>query len=115
MNIEPYQTDDAVLKGIGHRISQLRLNRNLTQAEVAAEAGVTRPTLVRIEKGMPTDFVSFLRLLRALNLLDGLDALIPAQSISPVERALSQRESRQRARKPRPKEPTNRGWKWGDE
>jgi transcriptional regulator with XRE-family HTH domain len=115
MHLEPLLTDDAILKEIGHRLSQLRLNRNLTQAEVAAEAGITRPTLVRIEKGMPTDLVSFLRLIRALNLLDGLDGLIPAQSISPVERALAKRENRQRARKPSRNTATSRVWKWGDE
>jgi putative transcriptional regulator len=114
MNIESYLTDEAILKEIGQRLSQLRLNRNLTQAEVAEEAGITRPTLVRIEKGMPTDFVSFLRLLRALQLTEGLEALVPTQSISPVERALMERDQRQRARKRR-NVAIDRGWKWGDE
>lgn len=115
MHIEPYLTDDAILKELGHRLSQLRLNRNLTQAEVAEEAGITRPTLVRIEKGLPTDFVSFLRVLRALHLIDSLESLIPSQSISPVERALMEREHRQRARRPRRNSLDERGWKWGDE
>ncbi|MDQ5937436.1 MAG: hypothetical protein QG574_4795 [Cyanobacteriota bacterium erpe_2018_sw_21hr_WHONDRS-SW48-000092_B_bin.40] len=113
MNIESYLTDEAILKEIGHRLSQLRLNRNLTQAEVAEEAGITRPTLARIEKGLPTDFVSLLRLMRALHLTERLEALIPSQSISPVERAQMERDHRQRARKRNVS--TNRGWKWGDE
>ena len=115
MNIESYLTDEAVLKEIGQRLAKLRLSRNLTQAEVAEEAGITRPTLVRVEKGMPTDFVSFLRLLRALHLIEGLEALIPPQSISPIERALMAGEQRQRARKPRRNAAADRGWKWGDE
>lgn len=115
MKIEPYLTDEAILKEIGQRLSQLRLNRNLTQAEVAEEAGISRPTLVRIEKGMPADIVSFLRLLRALNLTAALETLIPSQSNSPIEQALLQRERRQRARKPRRNTQDDRGWKWGDE
>ncbi len=79
MNIEEYLNDETILKELGNRLSQLRLNRNLTQAEVAEEAGITRPTLVRIEKGKPTDLVSFLRLLRALHLIEGLEARIPTQ------------------------------------
>jgi transcriptional regulator with XRE-family HTH domain len=114
MNIESYLTDEAILKEIGHRLSQLRLNRNLTQSEVAEAAGITRPTLVRIEKGMPTDLVSFLRLLRALHLTERLEALVPSQSISPVDRALLERDQRQRARKRR-KVSIDGGWKWGDE
>jgi putative transcriptional regulator len=115
MKLEQYLTDEAILKEIGHRISRLRLNRNLTQSEVASEAGITRPTLVRIEKGMPTDLVNFIRLLKALNLMDGLEGLVPPQSISPVERALLERQHRQRARKPPRNASAKRGWKWGDE
>ena len=115
MQIEPYLTDETVLKELGDRLSRLRLNRNLTQAEVSEQAGITRPTLVRIEKGMPTDFTSILRVLRALNLMDRIDDLIPSQSISPVVQVLSAKEPRQRARKSKSNNRSPRSWKWGDE
>lgn len=112
MQIDEFITDESVLKEIGQRISHLRLARNLTQAEVAEEAGVTRPTLARIEKGLPTDFVSVVRLLRALNLMDRLDALVAPQSISPVDLANLKGKERRRARGVSSKK---RLWKWGDE
>ncbi len=46
MHITPYLTDEAVLKEVGARIDGLRLERNLSQDEPAANAGVTRRTVV---------------------------------------------------------------------
>ncbi len=115
MRLDANLTDETVLKELGARLAELRLNRNLTQSEVAEQAAITRPTVVRIEKGLPTDVTSFIRVLRALNLVDRLDTLVPEQSISPIQRADLVRETRKRARKPREKSAPGRGWKWGDE
>lgn len=117
MQIDEYLTDDSVLKELGERLSHLRLNRNLTQMEVAQKAGITRPTVVRIENGLPTDFVSVIRLFRALDLMSGIESLVPSQSVSPIQMAsLEQKQKRRRrARKPIKSQPEERGWKWGDE
>ncbi len=85
--------------------------------EVARKAGITLPTVVRIENGLPTDFVSVIRLFRALDLMNGIESLVPSQSVSPVQLAgMEQKQKRrQRARKPIRAQPEERGWKWGDE
>ena len=44
-------SDDAALQALGRRLARHRLNRNLTQAEVAAEAGVSTLTVQRVEQG----------------------------------------------------------------
>ena len=85
MIITDYLNDESVLKELGQRLSQLRLNRNLTQESVAKNAGITRPTIVRLENGLPTDFISLIRVLRALGLMNCIDALVPPQSTSPIE------------------------------
>ncbi|WP_106396432.1 helix-turn-helix domain-containing protein [Actinocorallia populi] len=36
---------------LGDRLRDIRIGRNLTQAEVARKAGITQPTLSRIELG----------------------------------------------------------------
>ncbi len=117
MQIDEYLTDESVLKELGQRLSQLRLNRNLTQMEVARKAGITRPTIVRIENGLPTDFVSVIRVFRALDLMSEIESLVPSQSVSPIQIASleQKRKRRQRARKPTRTQPEERGWKWGDE
>ena len=44
-------TAAALAEEIGDRLKQARLNRNLTQAEVAELAGIARKTVLNAEKG----------------------------------------------------------------
>ncbi len=108
-------SDDAILKELGHRIAQYRLNLNMTQAALAQEAGVSRRTLHRIEHGDPTHITNTLRILRALDLLDNLGALIPEPAISPIQQVKMQGKKRQRASSPSEKSEQNSPWSWGDD
>lgn len=53
MRIEPQLTDEAVLGELGERLAALRLSRNLTQRQLAKQAGVARSLVQRIEAGEP--------------------------------------------------------------
>lgn len=44
-------TDEAVLGELGRRLAQVRLGKNLTQAQLAAKAGVSKRTVERLEVG----------------------------------------------------------------
>lgn len=127
MEISAQQTDSAVLEEIGARLRNARLERNLSQAALAAAAGIGRVTLQRIEEGAGgASLPSLIRILRALDLGDGLDRLVPAVAPSPLEEARRPRR-RRRAGTPRSAgEPSSRGarypgeeagpdWRWGDE
>jgi len=108
-------SDQAILEEIGNRITQYRLNQNKTQAALAEEAGVSSRTLIRAEHGHSIQASSLLRVLRALQLLDNLDALIPAPALSPVQQLRLRGKQRQRASS-RPSGPKREGaWSWGDE
>lgn len=115
METYPQPSDDAALQALGRRLARHRLNRNLTQAEVAAEAGVSTLTVQRIEQGRSSQATNLIRILRALGLLDNLDALVPEPAISPIQQARMRGRVRQRAssRSSKPKPPTE--WSWGDE
>jgi transcriptional regulator with XRE-family HTH domain len=89
-------TDDAVMRELGQRLERRRLERNETQAELAARAGVSRTTVIRIEQGGGGTIKALLRILRADGLLGGLDALVPPPAPSPIE--LLERDGRQRRR-----------------
>ena len=93
-----------------------RLNRNLTQAALAAQAGVSTPTVQRIEQGNSTQAANLLRILRALKLLDNLEALIPEPPVSPIQQARLRGKLRQRASSPSSgiREPSPE-WRWEDE
>ncbi len=110
-------TDRAALSELGQRLAQHRLTRNLTQAELAAEAGVSRRTVLRLEGGESTQLTHLIRVLRALHLLGSLETWIPAPVASPLEQLRLQQQKRRRASR-RVREPSTtkaQGWTWGDD
>ena len=90
-------SDQACLEELGARIARYRLNRDQTQQELAEESGVSLRTLVRIEQGESSQTVNILRVLRALDLLGNLEALVPAPGPSPMQQLKLQGRLRQRA------------------
>lgn len=106
-----------MLEELGARLREARLARNLSQEHLAEEAGVGRVTLQRIETGRPASLVNLIRVLRALDLLAGLDALLPAATPSPIDE-LRRQGRRRRAGSPRTLDEGHEGaprWRWGDE
>jgi len=87
-------TDAAVLLQLGERIAQRRLALNRTQRELAKEAGVSPRTLARLEAGASTQLTNLIRVLRALDLLRNMDALVPAPTASPLAQLRAQRLER---------------------
>jgi transcriptional regulator with XRE-family HTH domain len=77
--------DTAVLAELGSRLGAVRLARNLTQAELAKEAGISKRTLERIEAGQSAQLTSFIRVLRALDLLERLELLLPPVQPGPMD------------------------------
>lgn len=107
-------SDNAILADLGSRIARYRLNRNLTQAQLATEAGVSLSTVNRIESGSSAQFSNLIRVLRTLDLLDNLDLLIPPPPVSPVQQVKMQGKTRQRARASRTKSDntSKQPWTW---
>jgi len=116
MGISAQNTDETVLAELGRRIARTRLERNITQAQLARESGIGVATLERMEAGQPSRTASFIRVLRALGLLEGLDAVIPEPTPSPIERLKLSGRRRMRAASPKEHEPPpSERWRWGDE
>ncbi len=115
MKITELISDRTVLKEIGERLARIRLNRNLTQAEMAAEAGISKRTVERLEAGESVQFTSLIRLLRSLGILSRFDSLIPEPIASPLAQLKLQSAARRRASSKSAGRPSTAGWKWGDE
>jgi len=115
MKIDENLTDEALLKLIGQRVAHLRLSKNLTQQQVADEAGLGLRTVQRLELGAAaTQLSGFVRVCRALGLVDRFDALIPEITASPVAQLKLQGHKRQRATGRKAATATPKKWTWGD-
>lgn len=120
MKINPDHSDETILRELGARIERTRLERDLTQAQVADAASVGLNTLRRLEAGNGATLTNLIRVLRALDLIDGLDRLVPEPVESPIQQLRRARRVRRRAsgRTPAPEDAPPSpaaGWRWGDE
>jgi transcriptional regulator with XRE-family HTH domain len=118
MHLNELTTDSAVLAELGRRLTRHRLERNWTQAELAAEAGLGQATVQRAERGESVQMTSMVKLLRTLELLGGLDVAVPES----IDLPIAQLERQQRAPRRRassrggpPVESEDPPWRWGDE
>ena len=119
MKMSTQSTDDAILQELGARLAQVRLERNLTQAQLAQQAGISKRTLERLESGeVAAQLSAFIRVCRALDLLDQFENLIPAAAPSPIAQLKLGGRQRRRAsgasRSVNEPPPAGGTWKWGN-
>ncbi len=123
MTIDKSLTDAAILRLIGERLARLRLAKNLTQAQLAEQAGLSLRTVQRLELGeAATQLSGFVRVCRALGIVAGFDTLVPEQTASPMQQLAQLKRAgnlRKRASGGRPgRQPTagepHKKWTWGE-
>lgn len=97
-------------------MASARLGRNLTQAALADQAGVSKRTVERLESGaVATQLSGFLRVCRVLGMVEHFESLIPEAVASPMEQLKRQGGKRQRATGKKAAAARPRKWTWGDE
>ena len=89
--------DSLILSELAARIRRQRLNQDITQAQLAVKAGVSRTAVHRVEQGEDCTLKVLLRMMRALGLLEQLDIFLPDPGFSPIQIARLQGKVRQRA------------------
>jgi len=115
MKISPLLTDDAVLAELGERMARRRIDLQLTQADVAEQAGIAKRTVERIESGASAQMSSITRILRVLELLPGLDAMIPEAVARPMDLLQRKGKARQRASSRSRAHRPEQSWSWDDD
>ncbi|MGB5306663.1 MAG: helix-turn-helix domain-containing protein [Gammaproteobacteria bacterium] len=115
MKITELLTDDAILAEIGTRVARRRLDLQLTQADLAEQAGIAKRTVERIEAGASAQMSSIIRILRVLDLLPGLEQLLPAAGTRPMDLLKRKGKVRQRASSRRRAEHSDKPWSWDDD
>ncbi len=106
-------TSEQIEAALCKQIENIRLSRNITQIQLAEEAGVSPRTIGRLEKGLGVSLDTFIRVLMALGIKQNLEALLPDPTVRPIERIDIGGGERKRAR------PGQSGgdrsiWSWGD-
>jgi transcriptional regulator with XRE-family HTH domain len=115
MKITSQLPDEALLLELGRRLTAARLAQNLTQAALAERAGVAKRTVERLESGaVATQLSGFLRVCRALGLIEGLETLVPEPAASPIAQLKLQGLQRKRASKAKAPKTKKTKWTWGD-
>jgi transcriptional regulator with XRE-family HTH domain len=107
--------DNAVLEELGRRLGRRRLALQITQAKLADQAGVSKRTVERIEAGAAAQTLSLIRILRVLDLLQGLDQLIPETGPRPMDLLKLKGKERKRASSSRVGAQSGEAWSWGDD
>jgi transcriptional regulator with XRE-family HTH domain len=90
MNIDfEFLPSTAICQEFGGRLRAQRLAQNMQQAELALKAGVSKLTIINLEKKGTVNFLSFIQVVRALGLLDELSDIFKLQtkSIAKMEAA----------------------------
>jgi len=106
--------DEAILADIGQRLARRRIDLELTQADLAEQAGVGKRTVERIEAGGSSQLSSLIRVLRVLELLAGLDLLVPKAGPRPMDQLRRKGKPRRRASPGRRKQSASQPWSWDD-
>ena len=115
MKILPYSSNEEIVSEIGARIKAARVAYPMPQNELAEMTGLSPRTISNIETGRDVSFSPVIEILRALDMLHGLELMIPEPGIRPSQIA---ELGKPRKRAPRRKSSTPDsavGWKWGDE
>lgn len=92
-------SDTQVVEQIGTELRRLRLERNLSQAEVATRAGLDRTTVVKLEAGRAATLLTVVQVLRAIGQLPLLDAFHQEPIPSPYMLAEAQEQYLKKQRK----------------
>jgi len=116
MKINSSITDEVILAELGERLAQRRIVLHLTQAALAEKAGVSKRTVERVEAGLSAQMESVIRIFRVLDLLEGLNLLIPETAgATPMDLLKRQGKKRQRASSVRREKISSQPWTWGED
>ncbi len=111
-------SDAAVLAELGERLARARLSRDMTQQDLAREAGVSRATVQRLEAGQSTQLTNLIRVLRTLHLLQRFAGLLAETPVRPLQRLRRDTPRRRASGQPRPTDDDTAHpapWSWGTE
>jgi transcriptional regulator with XRE-family HTH domain len=109
-------TEKSVLEEIGNRVRAHRIALNLSRDVFAAQAGVSKNTLVRLETGLSVNLSHFIKVLFQFGLAESLINIFPDYNQSPMMLLRESQEFPKRKRASRQKKSSaNTPWVWKED
>lgn len=101
-----FMTDAAIIQTIGKKIKAKRIEQQLTQKQLAEQAGVSLSAVFNIEQKGTANLMTMVQVLRALHSLNMLESFFHEEVISPIAYAklLDKQRPKLRVRPPKNKE-----------
>ena len=93
-----YMTPDEVQAFLGQQVRELRIAKNLDQRTTAEKAGISEKALRNFEAGRGSSTETLVRVLKALDSLEGLRLLAPKPTVSPLAMLRHSQNARRRVR-----------------
>lgn len=94
-----FMSPDELQAVFGKQLQELRISKNLDQITTAEKAGISEKTLRNLEAGRGSSVETLVRVLKALDSLDGLSLLAPRSSVSPLALLRHSGAARRRVRR----------------
>ena len=93
-----FMSVDELQAALGKQLQELRIAKNLNQITTAEKAGISEKALRNLEAGRGSSIETLVRVLKALDSLDGLRLLAPKPSVSPLALLRHSETARRRVR-----------------
>ena len=94
-----FMSPDELQAALGKQLQELRIAKNLDQITTAEKAGISEKALRNLEAGRGSSIETLVRVLKALDSLDGLRLLAPKSSVSPLALLRHSETARRRVRR----------------
>lgn len=75
--------DEEILKQIGAKLKELRVERNMKQKELSERSGLSMFSISQIETGHNTSILSLVQILKALDRMDMLESFLKEKEVDP--------------------------------
>ena len=97
------QTDKELIARIGSKLKEIRIDKNVSQTELAERTGMHRNSIISIERGSSFSTESLIKILRALEALDKIAFFFSKKEhkLSPIEVFEREKKAKKRASKKR--------------
>lgn len=79
-----FKTPEQLAVLLGDRLRHLRIRRHLTQLEIAERAGTSERAVRNLENGVGSKVETLLRVMKALEHVELLDAIAPIIQVDPM-------------------------------